>query len=501
MSDNGEKVTPIRRGLNALYGLTPRAILARLSGAPFDGKRNLYASFGWPATITSDDILGMYNRGGIARRIVHAYADATWGRPPTVYVDGNTAWNDTWDAFTKKTQLWAVLYRLDVLASLGRFAILVLGTDRPNLESPLRNPREVTFLQPYGEFSVRIKTWDTNPTSSNFGRPLMYTIYPDGDQRTSGEARGVTGDIGPSRRPFNVHYSRVLHVAKGGLEDEVFGSPMYSPIWNYLIDLEKVVGASAESYWLSSNRGMQADVDKDMDMDAEEAAALEDEIDKYVHGFRRFIRSRGVKINALKTDVADPKGAFDVLITLVSGTTGIPQRILLGSEAGQLASTQDKGNWAERVEEYRTLHANPRVLGLFINRMLELELLSAPGGEVKILWPDAYRMSPLERGQTAAQTARTLANAMKAMEPTVVAYERVEAPTPAPTQGDGVDGTAEGNKVVANAFGGTKPAPQPSGPIYQDRPVYGEPLITREEARAIVGLSTDNQVLAKDPDI
>jgi len=464
---------------------------ALFTGKPFDGKRDMDEVFGWPKSITSEDCMQLYNRGGIARRIAHAYPSACWGRPPEIYVDntdgvGDPEWDQAWKDFVKKFDLWQVLYRLDVLASLGRYGILLCGTDRGPTNTTLRG--KLLYMQPYGESMSTITRWVTDTTSPNYGKPAGYRTVPI-EQERNASILGVTTI--PMRPQLELDASRVLHIAHGALEDSVFGRPIYASIYNYLIDLQKVIGSSSESYWLNSYRGMSLDIDKDMELDPDDEASLSAEVDEYLHGFRRFIRTRGTKVTALGADTADPSGAFKVIITLISGTTGIPQRVLLGSEAGQLASTQDKGNWAERVEEYRTLHAEPYVLGPLVKMAIEAGWVPEPkGGFEKIVvnWPDAYRMSPLERGQTSAQTARTLANAMKAMEPVIVGYTQEKVTTPGTPATTGPDGSP-GNP-------GT-----PASTEIRETPIYGEPLITREEARAIIGLSTDNKVMAVDPKI
>ena len=51
-----------------------------------------------------------------------------------------------------------------------------------------------------------------------------------------------------------VHASRVIHVAEDILDDEVYGIPRLEPLYNYLDDLLKVVGGSAEMFWLDAKR-------------------------------------------------------------------------------------------------------------------------------------------------------------------------------------------------------------------------------------------------------
>lgn len=436
--------------VRAMGSLISRLRFGQSMGLTHMGKRDLNSVFGWDPTISLTDIQYMYNRGGIARRIAHAYPDAVWGRMPVVYDyvgpgKTNEEWNSAWQLFVQTWNVKNLLWKADVLTGLGRFGIIVISSGTSSLSTPIRKNAGLNFLQAFGEIDMRVKEWDNDPLSPNYGRPKIYQVYPETAQS---QAMIREESVTKVRRPFDVHYSRVIHLARGAVENDVYGMPVFAPIWDYLNDLRKVVGSSSESYWLAAYRGMQIDVDKEMELTPDDEAALETEVDEYMHNMRRFMRTRGVNVKPLESDVADPTGSYNVLMNLISGTTSIPKRILLGSEAGQLASEQDKGNWAERVEEYRDLHAEPIVLRPFIRRMIDVGALPQPKGEIRYSWPDAYRMSPLERGQTAAQTARTFANIAKARS----------------TPGQ-------------------------------------EALITEQEARAMIGLSTDNLVLEDDPDV
>lgn len=435
-------------GVRALSGLINRMGLNTLFS--FGGKRNYQQIFGWDTVITPENMLYMYNRGGIAKRVVDAYPDAVWARPPVIWAEGDDTWTEEWATLVETLDLWQALHRVDKLAGLAHYAIFLIGTNRPGLDKPLTSADRVTFLQPYGEASVKIVRYENDVTSPNFGRPSMYRVYPEVPGGLTGRAGMATPQQGPVRTSFLVHASRVLHIAKGCLEDEIFGQPDMAPVWDYLTDLRKVVGSSSESYWISANRGLQADIDKEMSLSPDDQAALQDEIEEFYNGFRRFIRTKGVKMNELSNDLANPMDPFNVLVTLIAGARGIPKRVLLGSESGQLASGQDKGNWAERVEENRALHVEPRIIKPFVRKMIALGIIRAPneGAKLRTLWPDAYRMNPLERGQTSAQTGRVLSYIVKLLE---------------------------------------------------SKSEQARALMNNEEMRALLGLSTDNRVLRDEP--
>lgn len=552
MPDGNTPNTPKVYEVNTAYKtssyLIPRAQMSAVFGQSFGGRRNVYDAFGYPMVITPRDILIRYERGGIARRIVDAYPDATWGAPPTIISD-NAAFTAAWDQLVNEQDVWSTLHRLDTLSRLGQYAVLLLGTDKPNLDRPLKGARKISFFQPFGELSARIQSFNTNPQSERFNKPEMYQVY--GQQDYQGSQLGYATPTGmPMRNAFMVHFSRIVHVAQKILENDTYGVSTLIPVWNYLIDLEKIGGAAAENFWTSANRGMQLDVDKDMEMSSDDATALSDEVDEYVHGLRRVLRTRGIKVNPLGGDVSDPRGPYSVTMDLISGATGIPRRVLLGTESGHLASTQDKGNWAERIEEYRTLTATPYILDPFIWSLVNAGLLPDPG-VYEYRWPDAYRLGPLERGQQSAQTSRTASNLVRAVKDwqSVVIQRKQLSQMPTPQE---VQATAD--KAAANAppapvvAPGTPGAPTKKGPF--GRPIKanldertpvedalahqssgngggsgnsgssggGKPsagpvtigpanmpvtlpdlpdmILSTDEIRAIIGLSTDNRVLS-----
>jgi hypothetical protein len=491
-TDGNIQMKEVRKGFSyRVNQIMNRIGLTRALGLSFDGKRDYYGAFGYPTEINLQMIMDMYIRNGIAKRIVDAKPEATWGRPPRIYLPDQDVWTTQFYKLAWDLDLWSNLKKLDVLASLGRYAIMVIGTNRGALHMPLPSggagSLKITYLQSYGETQVQIKEWDQDPFSPRFGQPKLYTISNQNTVRQLNPTGVIDPDTRPQGSSFDVHWQHVIHVAKNGLTNDIYGIPDYVPIWNYLEDLQKVMGASAESYWRNAFPGIHANVDKDMDLDEEDEANLSAEFDEFQHDMRRIMRTRGVAVKGIDVKIADPKSSFDVLVTALSGSTGTPKRILLGSEAGQLASSQDKASWAERIEEYRENYAEPRLVWPFVSWAMQYKLVPVPDGaeiqKMRALWPDAYRQSPLERGQTAAQTARSLANITKGMQPVELTPAIPEVPA-TPERQDPITG------AVTPATPGTPGTPA----------VTADPLISRDEARRILGLSTDQNLLAQFPE-
>jgi hypothetical protein len=171
--------------------------------------------------------------------------------------------------------------------------------------------------------------------------------------------------------------------------------------------LAKVVGGGAEAAWKRMDPGLHIDGDPDVEVDEDAEDALETEVDEYQHDVRRTIRTRGVKVTPLFANVAAFGSNVDSILALISATVRIPQRILTGSERGQLASTQDKNNWNDSIRDRRRVHATP-IVSDFYDRMLALKVLPDPTYEYTIRWPD---LEAMDEGQKArAVSALAAAN-------------------------------------------------------------------------------------------
>lgn len=419
--------------------------LASLLGQTHSGRRDLYEVFGYEDKLTFEHYYGKYRRQNLARRIVNLPANATWlgGVRP---VASNEFLNQ-WDELNQHNKITNAFKVVDKLAGLGHFAVLILGfQDNTRLEQPATRAEGLAYLQPYSEGSVKIHKFVTDPNSDRFGLPEMYKIEPKHIDNTHLSGQPTQIDA------FMVHHTRVIHVAEDALENPLIGTPRLEPVFNDLDDLLKVSGGTAETYWITSNRGMQADLDPESDLTKDEMEKLEDELERYQHQLSRIMKTRGVTLNSLGSDTPSPKEAFNVLISLIAGTTGIPQRILLGSEAGHLASEQDRANWSSRITERREEFAEPSILHPTVERLRSVGLL--PDEEPSnYAWQDPFILSPLERGQTMAQVGRAAVNLHKQLEENPI-LTRDEARTILGFEGEAPEPTEPPDT-------GTEPEPDP----------------------------------------
>lgn len=380
-----------------------RSELLRRTGR--DHGRNLNEVLKRRGKLTPEDYARRFERDGIAARIVTAYPSATWREMPRVWetedTEDVTEFEAAWDELDRKHGILSYLERVDVLAGLGRYAILLLGVPgSPDLSQPLTagSASELLFLAPYGESDAEIASFDTDPSSERFGKPLTYKVDLAGSLDLSTGQAGVGHQI--------VHHTRVIHVAEGLLKDEVFGEPRLQSVWDDLDDIQKVVGGSAEMFWQGADRGLHANISPDVSTDDLDLDAVQEELTDYFNGLQRFIRTQGVELTALPSVTPDPSATAAVLFDRVSGAKGIPKRLLLGSERGELASTQDRDNWADRVAERRVKFAENTILRPLIERLQWLGIL--PPADFEIGWPDLTMPSAKDRASVAREVAAAI---------------------------------------------------------------------------------------------
>lgn len=377
--------------LRALSDMLDRARIARSAGITFEGERDLYSVLGYKRSLEPKDYRERYNRGGIAARIVEAFPKATWRGGLELVEDEDpettTAFEEAWEELNTRLGILRCFARADILAGLGPYSVILIGAEG-ELHEPLENvssPEGLLYLAPYGPDEAKVARLVSDTTDERFGLPEVYKI-----------TRQMAGN---QRFEKDVHWSRVIHVVDGQLDDRVNGTPRLQRAWNYLDDLDKVAGGGSEAFWLRVHQGFAVKIDKDVDMTPTEVTALKDAAEEFAHQMRRTIAMRGAEFESMGSDVANIKNQVEALMSLISGATGIPQRILLGSERGELASSQDKENWDERVQDRREEFAEPHVRQ-FIDRLVGWGVL--PGAKWNIRWPEIEELNEKERAEVAA---------------------------------------------------------------------------------------------------
>jgi hypothetical protein len=380
-----------------------RLNFARAHGQTFEGNRDLYAAFGYKKDLTIEDYRSRYERGDIAARIIEAKPDDTWrGGAELIEIEDPekiTTFEQAFIDLDERLNIWSHFHRADILAGIGEYSVILLGTVG-KLEDELPKtlkPENLLFLQPLTQANMAIKEEDleSDPENVRFGWPKFYTLT---------NVNGIKQDR-------KVHWTRVIHVADNVLESLLYGQPKLKRIWNRLDDLDKVAGGGSEAFFNRANGGIVFNKDPDVKWPTTEPAksaaekAMADELDEYQHGMRRFLRLQGVDATRLGSDVADFKSPVAGIIELISAATGIPQRILMGSERGELASSQDATNWGERIKNRRTQFAFPYVIKQFVERCITHGILPKPA-KYEVRWPELMSLDMGQKSDIAVKISK-----------------------------------------------------------------------------------------------
>lgn len=369
----------------ALAGtLNLRNRLAELMGLTFKGARDLYKALGYQRELSALDYRARFDRNEVANRVVKAVANATWRGGAEVWEDQDpnvdTPFEQAFEELNARLNIWDVFRKTDILGRIGRYGIVLIGAPG-ELDQPLTScgPDEIAYLRPYPEENAVVQTYIVDRKDPRYGQPEFYNV-----KFVLTGANAKTMSTASSR----VHWTRVHHMADGLLEDRVFGEPALQCIWNRLDDLEKVAGGGPEAFWKRADGGLMFNLeDPTLEMDPASKLEFERQTKEYEHGLRKILLTQGLKAERLGSDVADISSTVTSLMSLISAGTGIPMRVLMGSEQAKLAAKMDRGNWDDRVSDRRLAYAGPEVKA-FLNYLVTLGALPKPADDYEVRFPE-----------------------------------------------------------------------------------------------------------------
>lgn len=377
-----------------------------------------------------------YDRQGTAAGIIDKLAGDTWQETPTIY-DGDDTADDTDSDFEEQiTALFSgdplrrkPLHRFKVadrLGTLGQYSIIVIGfDDGRDLSTPVRGAvdddadgefnglDDLNYVATFGQDRIiePIEV-DTDMRSERFRLPEMYEVITE---------RGEDDDDDDDNTQ-EVHWSRVIHVPEGTLEDDLRGTPYLKNIFHNLINLDKILAGSGEGYWRggyagmvirppTDNQGKQLRFENDEHEQGGGSSELQNEINQYERNMKRVIATTG-EVDTLAPNVADPEPHANQQYKEISVAKDIPQSVLMGNETGERATTEDSAMWKEHIASRRNNFAEPVILRPLVDRLISTGVLPTPDGDgYEVEWPPLDELSEQEE----ADVASTIADAISTL--------------------------------------------------------------------------------------
>ena len=372
---DAEAMQTAQRRLQILSEAVSRASVASYLGKSYGDTRKLYEALGYKLIPVYQDFYARYRRGDIAKAIIDKPVKACWRKRPELVEseDSETPFEKGWSELVKASQPFSYFSRVDRLASIGAYAVLLLGLDDgDDFAAEAKSATKLLYIQVFSEGNASISEYQTNKSNPRCGLPEFYNL---------------TYQIGTAVSSSRVHHSRVIHVAEDVLESNVEGQSRIEPVMNRLEDMERVVGGSAEMFWRGGFPGYNFSAEQDAAGGTQDLTELKAEIEDYMHGMKRYLKTQGVRVDSLAQQLADPRPVVESLLDLIAAATGIPKRILMGSERGELASTQDSESWNALIDERRQEHCEPRILRPFVSRVCDLGIIPQPTNSYEVRWP------------------------------------------------------------------------------------------------------------------
>lgn len=428
--------------LVALQNTVMNAISMRTQAfqSQIDGKRKLNKECGYPDVISPESYVELWKRFGLAERVIKCKSEATWESSPDIYETEKQAktkkgvkqdkseWEKRLDELEKKHQIRAKLARLDELAGVGQYGVMLIGlNDGLKLSQPVAgiNPktgeptpnapkeREITSLRPFMEIDAKVVEWETDRLNPRYGKPKFYRLNLN-EVSSTGKGSSSTSS-GPNTLDNRVHWTRVVHFADECTSSEIFATPRAQACFNTLLDARKIAAAAPEMFWKGGFPGLGMKVDPAMfeaGMPIKiNKKAIRKEIEDYQNGLQRYLALVGMEPVSLGVQVADPTQTMNMLLQLVATTIAVPLSVLLGTDQAKLgganSTDQFSKQWSKRLSRRQNLKITPNLIRPFIDRLMHIGVLPRIE-EYFVDWPNLDEETKAEKIKNAVMIADAL---------------------------------------------------------------------------------------------
>lgn len=438
-----------------------------------DPRRDIKEECGFPERpLNPQTLLDLYEEDPIAARVVEAITNECFQIHPDVYEDeqskGEKPFEKDWKALARRLQgarswygqtegssIWDYFRRADIEARKGRYGVMLLGfsdgvrdlslpvqgameqgdysgpaltgtaaqydviqtylpSDAEVVDEdsppPPRKPKKrltLNYIRVFPEALAQVTQTDTNIGSPRFGQPVMYQI-------TVADPRLQVGIMGASTSTLKVHWTRVIHIPSPPLSsNEWVGIGPLPQCLHNILSLQKIYSADGEAYWLSCFTGLSLETNPTLggNVRVDERKTKEMLYEYYNRLSQRTLLLKGMHANQLAPNVVSPRDHVDVHIEAICIKEEMPKRVFMGSEQGELASSQDDRSFERRKRRYRRTHINAHIIIPFVDRLIAVGVLSEPTAEDgwKLDWRDLDKLTPQEQAQVALTIMQALA--------------------------------------------------------------------------------------------
>ena len=348
---------------------------------------NLNCDFGYPDQLEFCNFFEMYDRFGIASAVVDIPPSLSWLSPPTI--ESSDAVEKEFATIVEDQSLWNRIKGLDKRQRVGQYAGLFVEVkdNKPPSEELKRLPGSgaITNFKPVYQGQLTPSQVQSDITKPNYGDVLMYQYSSEG----VGDRDDKTGTS------TQIHPSRIIIAAEGADDGSIYGVSALKPVFNDLMDLRKIVGATAEGFYQNSRYAPIIKTDPNFKApDAKTKEELSDSLDDFLGKLSKKFVATGMDFEFPNVRLDDPKNPYTNSINNVSAGSEIPSAILIGQQTGVRAADNDFKLLMITIQSRRENFLNELVKDV-VDWMMKYGAL--PTAPYELEWEDLTSPSDEER--------------------------------------------------------------------------------------------------------
>lgn len=366
-----------------------------------------------------------YERQAEARAIIDKPVNDTWQSDPVINDEKHTDEDEPKSEFEKAVAQFLEgehtrrkpIHRFNVadrLGRLGHYSVIVLGTsDGRDLHTPLYEDEfdgleDLNYIAAFAEDRIEDIETNSDMTSPRFRLPEYFDIITEEIEDQDQVANSSEG-----YEQHRVHWSRVIHIPEGTLEDDLRGTPALKPVFHELLNIDKIKAASAEGFWRAGYQGLLIQPPMDPNTNqrmkfADDSEGVQTEIQEFLDNFQRTIATRA-EVESIDSDIGNPTSHLEANYQSISAALDIPKAILTGEDRADTGNSQDVRQWHQKIGQRRNGFAEPVILEPIIQRMIDFGLLPTPDGEgFEVEWQPLDELSEQQEADLRSTKAQTL---------------------------------------------------------------------------------------------
>lgn len=366
-----------------------------------NAKHNHYADFGYPETVSFELAFRMYRRNGLAAAAVSKTVLKTWRDAPEIWETPEakeTGQESEIRQALDDVRFWRAFAEADRRSLVGGYAGVILRLrDDKKFSEPVERVAGLDGLAemiPAWAGQLTVAEWDTDETSETYGHPKMFTFNESSVTDSNGSQQ-------TQARAFELHPDRVVIWSEDGT---VHCPSALAAGYNDLLTLEKVSGAGGEGFWKNAKSAPVFEAGADASIDdmasamgvpsSEVADKMDEVVADWQKGFDRSLLLQGMTAKTLGITLPSPEHFHAIALQSFAASMDIPLKILVGTQTGERASTEDAREWSETCMARRTNIAIP-IIREVINRFERFGIL--PERDWILDWSDLTASSMDEK--------------------------------------------------------------------------------------------------------